>query len=668
MSTLLMLKGKERIFGIFSLIVNALFPSLNASGETLTVPWIHLREEVLRNKRLKLLADLWKGPRLEEQLWRQKWRVSWLKEGDKNTKIFHLTANGRKRGKFISDIYLDGVKCSEPSLVRKRVFYFFSNHYKNVCWERFKIRGLGVQHLSLTSSKALGIQFSEEEVWTAFSECDGNKASGPGYFNLNFVKAYWGLIKKDFMAFTSGFHNDGFIISDLNNTFIALIPKRVNPGNIRDYMPINLVGSIYKIMAKVLENRLKKLLILVNGNPTGEFEIQRGLHQGDSLSHFLFNLVTEGLNCLFKRAYELNMIKGITFCEDAVHISHLQFADDTILFLEPREEFMSNAKRILRCFELASGLKINFHKSCVVRIRFPLGARPSSMGFWKPVLQRIENRLASWKTGFLSKRGRLTLIKSVILSIPTYFMSLFKIPGDSVIKKKIHFVDWTSVYYRKSLGGLRIGRISHKNISLLAKWVWRFGFEFPPLWKRVICAKYGLDSKLLVWNWNCSAKASNFVKAIGSLFSANSISAKILDVGLKIVMGNGATTKFWVDVKSEYRCLKEVFPLIFTLDCRKEGPVSEFGKWNGDLWIWQFKSVESSVLCVVWSSWAARNQMVFNGKVLSLDHFVDTVKFRATWWFEHLEKGCIEPITHLLLDLKERSVDLGIVKKRKTEA
>ena len=112
------------------------------------------------------------------------------------------------------------------------------------------------------------------------------------------------------------------------------------------------------------------------------------------------------------------------------------------------------ARRILRCFELASGLRINFHKSCVVKVgkehvnevnwaakfrclkaRLPisylgltLGGRPSSKSFWSNLIQKIEKRLAPWKKIFLNKGGRLVLIKVVMASIPNYYMSIFKIP------------------------------------------------------------------------------------------------------------------------------------------------------------------------------------------------------------------------------------------------
>ncbi|KAK4848716.1 hypothetical protein QYF36_016477 [Acer negundo] len=154
------------------------------------------------------------------------------------------------------------------------------------------------------------------------------------------------------------------------------------------------------------------LSVLVNGNPTSQFDVERGLRQSDPLSPFLFNIAVEGLNYLFTKAFELNLIEG----EVEIHVSHLQFADDTILFIKPREEYLCNVKRVLHCFEMDSGLKINFHKSCVVRVGkgrmtksdywasifkckkvfylgFPLGGKPGSRNFWEPMIGKIEKRL-----------------------------------------------------------------------------------------------------------------------------------------------------------------------------------------------------------------------------------------------------------------------------------
>lgn len=106
--------------------------------------------------------------------------------------------------------------------------------------------------------------------------------------------------------------------------------------------------------------------ILLNGSSTKEFCFERGLRQGDPLSPFLFILVTEVLHLMMVKAGELDVIKGIHGIIPEQETSHLQFADDTILFLKAKEEVILNVKAMLCCFELFSGLSINFNKSSIV--------------------------------------------------------------------------------------------------------------------------------------------------------------------------------------------------------------------------------------------------------------------------------------------------------------
>src|ERR1044072_1274590 len=104
--------------------------------------------------------------------------------------------------------------------------------------------------------------------------------------------------------------------------------------------------------------------VLVNGSPTTEFIPEKGLRQGDLLAPFLFLIVAEGLNGLVKKAIQINKFKGVTVgSESQVEVSILQFADDTLFFEDASLQNVSTLKCILRCFELASGLRVNFHKS-----------------------------------------------------------------------------------------------------------------------------------------------------------------------------------------------------------------------------------------------------------------------------------------------------------------
>ncbi|MCH88112.1 LINE-1 reverse transcriptase like [Trifolium medium] len=161
------------------------------------------------------------------------------------------------------------------------------------------------------------------------------------------------------------------------------------------------------------------LTVLVNGCPTEEINIQRGLKQGDPLAQFLFLLVVEGLSGAIFRAEELGMFKGFKVGNNGLFVPHLQYADDTIFLGEASVENLWTLKMILRCFELASGLKVNFAKSSVMGVnvsadflnvaeRFlhcsvgsipfsylglPVGANPRKESTWKPFLVSLSRKL-----------------------------------------------------------------------------------------------------------------------------------------------------------------------------------------------------------------------------------------------------------------------------------
>jgi len=180
------------------------------------------------------------------------------------------------------------------------------------------------------------------------------------------------------------FHRNGKLSKGINSTFIALIPKVTCPQRLTDFRPISLVGCMYKVLAKVLANRLrgvissvvsdtqsafvkgkqildsilianevvdeakrmnKELLlfkvdfetasVLMNGCPTDEFPMERGLRQGDPLSPFLFLLATKGFNVLMKAVVGEQLFQGYGVGRvPTVRLTHLQFADDTLLIGE----------------------------------------------------------------------------------------------------------------------------------------------------------------------------------------------------------------------------------------------------------------------------------------------------------------------------------------------
>jgi hypothetical protein len=103
--------------------------------------------------------------------------------------------------------------------------------------------------------------------------------------------------------------------------------------------------------------------VKVNDDVGRYFQTKKGLRQGDPLSPLLFNLVADMLAILISRAKENGQINGLVPHLIEGGISILQYADDTILFMEHNLEQAANMKLLLCAFEKLSGLKINFHKS-----------------------------------------------------------------------------------------------------------------------------------------------------------------------------------------------------------------------------------------------------------------------------------------------------------------
>ncbi|XP_023749157.1 uncharacterized mitochondrial protein AtMg01250-like [Lactuca sativa] len=128
-----------------------------------------------------------------------------------------------------------------------------------------------------------------------------------------------------------------------------------------------------------------RALVIINGNPT------KGVRQGDPLSPFLFIITMERLNFAMKTTVEKGVFDGIKFQNSSLCVSHLFYADDALFIVEWSRRNIANSARILRCFHISSGLKVNFKKSKVFGVgaplmeisnwSAPLGCEPSSITF-----------------------------------------------------------------------------------------------------------------------------------------------------------------------------------------------------------------------------------------------------------------------------------------------
>lgn len=103
-------------------------------------------------------------------------------------------------------------------------------------------------------------QFGELEIKECVFACAGDKALGPDSFTMVFSIKCWEVVKPDVIAAIRNFQNQGYFDKSLNATFKALIPKKMGASELKDFRPISLIGSVYKIISKILTERLKNVM------------------------------------------------------------------------------------------------------------------------------------------------------------------------------------------------------------------------------------------------------------------------------------------------------------------------------------------------------------------------------------------------------------------------
>lgn len=125
---------------------------------------------------------------------------------------------------------------------------------------RPRLDDLQFKNLCDASRQLLEVEFTEIEVLDSLNMCNGDKAPGLDGFNMKFLQDFWHVIKSEMMDIFREFRESNKFVKSLNTAFLVLIAKKKGAKDIKDFRPISLVGCMYKLIAKVLANRLFRVL------------------------------------------------------------------------------------------------------------------------------------------------------------------------------------------------------------------------------------------------------------------------------------------------------------------------------------------------------------------------------------------------------------------------
>jgi hypothetical protein len=334
----------------------------------------------------------------------------------------------------------------------------------------------------------------------------------------------------------------------------------------------------------------------VNGEIGPYFRNARGVRQGDPLSPILFDFMADSLAAILSRANEAGHIKGVVSHLIPGGVTHLQYADDTMVMIEPSRLGIANLKFILLCFENMSGLKINFDKSEVIvtgvatdeqkrvacalncklgsfplrYLGLPISDKRLTVADWSFLTEKVGHRVDPWQGLFLASAGRLELTNSCLSSLPMFAMGLYLL-YDSTHgamnssrsrffwegvgnKRKYHMVDWATVCRPKEYGGLGILHTKNMNIALMVGWIWKLYQNAEGLWADLLRAKYLGNNDL--FSPLVPTKGSQFWKTIQKL-------KWYFKLGAKHHVRDGRRTYFWLDWWTGRAPLYLMFPRLF---------------------------------------------------------------------------------------------------------
>ncbi|KAK9951084.1 hypothetical protein M0R45_006545 [Rubus argutus] len=258
----------------------------------------------------KDIVELWGK---EEAYWAQRSRINWLQKGDSNSKFFHLTTiQRRQRNKVLRIKKNDDSWLDNEHLIRSKFEAYFKNIFTSES-SRDWSEAISVVKpiISPEMNQNLTLPISHEEIKEASFHMGADKAASPYGFHGLFYQKFWNITNEIIVGTAKDFFSTGTMVAELNMTNIVLIPKVPNPEMVSQLRPISLCNYSYKILSKILANRLKGILPEIISSFRSVFVPGRQIQDNILIAHEAFHyLKLKKPSKFFELALKLDMSKA----------------------------------------------------------------------------------------------------------------------------------------------------------------------------------------------------------------------------------------------------------------------------------------------------------------------------------------------------------------------